>query len=507
MNIILVLVDSLNRHVLEPYATGQDGRRADTPNLARFAERAWRFDNHFVGSLPCMPARRELTAGFSEFMWRPWGPLEPFDLRLPKLLERAGYSTGLITDHYHYWEEAGNGYLQGFASTELIRGHEGDNWHLATPPDAAVPEWVSSIEKWRPGGGPRQYHANVAGFKSEEDFFAPKVMRAGADWLRTNADRAPFFAQIESFDVHEPFHVPEPYRSLYYGGDDPEKHTLWPPYQDPRREAAFVDQASEADRAFVRDQYRGKVTMLDTWFGELLDTFDEQDLWDDSVIIVTTDHGHDLCERGSFGKQYPHYDTHANIPLLVWDPRHPGGGRGIADLTTTVDLFATILDVAGVPVPPGTHGVSLLPLLAGDRSRARRGVLYGTFGQGVCCTDGEWTVFKSPEADGPLYYYSAAIFRSLHVDGRVSPSDTGYFIPGVELPQWKVPVSIEPRCSSNFLFHRREDPGQTRNRWDTDPEARERMLALLRELLGERGAPAEQYERLGLDPARQGGRA
>lgn len=73
-----------------------------------------------------MPARRELYCGTREFLWRPWGPLEPFDDPLARILERNGYRTGIVTDHYHYWEAAGNGYLQSFQSSELVRGHELD---------------------------------------------------------------------------------------------------------------------------------------------------------------------------------------------------------------------------------------------------------------------------------------------------------------------------------------------------------------------------------------------
>jgi arylsulfatase A-like enzyme len=124
MNIVLVLIDSLNRHFLSAYAPGE----VATPNLDAFARRAWRFDNHFVGSLPCMPARREIFSGIKEVMWRPRGSLEPFDRRLPRLLQAHGYATAIVTDHYHYWEEQANGYIQSFQNTRLIRGHETDNW-------------------------------------------------------------------------------------------------------------------------------------------------------------------------------------------------------------------------------------------------------------------------------------------------------------------------------------------------------------------------------------------
>jgi len=496
LNVVLVLIDSLNRRMLPPY--GGEGA-VETPNLERFASRAWRFDNHFVGSLPCMPARREVFAGFKELMWRPWGPLEPFDARLPGLLEDRGYATAIVTDHYHYWEEQANGYLQSFRGAELIRGHEMDFWKQPVPDDEPVPEWVENIERWRPGKG-RRYYANVRAFRGEEDFFPARVMGGAARWLEENARKGPFFLQVESFDVHEPFDVPEPYASMHGDASLRDRYNVWPPYQDPKALARFMANTTPEEIRFIRSQYMAKLTMVDRWFGELTARLDELSLWDDTVVIVTTDHGHDLGERGTFGKQHPHYDSHANIPLFVWHPEHPAeGGRAISGLTQTVDLFASVLEAAGVPVPERTHSKSFLPLLRGEES-GREAVLYGTFGQGACVTDGEWTIFKAPEGGNyPLHYYSSAIFDSLTADSVRPAEECGLFIPGVGLTQFKVPVEAEPLSREDFLFHRAEDPRQEENLWEKKPEQRERMLGLLKRLMEGEGAPQEQYERLGLD--------
>lgn len=498
MNTILILVDSLNRHHLSAYGESP----VSTPNFDRFAEEAWRFDNHFVGSLPCMPARREIFAGHKEMMWRPWGPLEPYDARLPQLLADEGYSTAIVTDHYHYWEEEANGYIQSFQGAELIRGHEMDFWKQPIPPEEHIPKWVENIEAWRPGWG-RRYYANVKDFQTEENFFPAKVMNGAARWLDENARKEPFFLQVESFDVHEPFHVPEPYASMYGDGADSEKFTLWPPYQDTGQLARFMASASPEEIEYIRSQYYGKLTMVDFWLGILLDKLDELSLWEDTTVILTTDHGHDLGERGQFGKQYPHFDSHANIPLFVRHPNHPDNGRGISSLTQTVDLFATVLEDAGAPVPEHTHSRSLLPLLKGDEAGAREAITYGTFGQGVCCTDGEWTLFKSPESEGPLYYYSSMIFESLIVDSISQPVGQGHHVPGADLTQWQIPVRIAPETittlgHSDFLFNRADDPDQTKNMWEKATSQRERMMDLIRSLTAEEGAPPEQYERLGI---------
>ena len=496
MNIILVLIDSVNRSALSAYG----GTEFATPNIQAFAQRAWRFDNHFVGSLPCMPARREIFAGFSGMQWRPWGPLEPFDLRLPQLLEAAGYMTAIVTDHYHYWEESANGYIQSFQGAELIRGHELDFWEPLVP-EEELPAWVRNIEKWRPGYGHR-YYSNVRQFKEEADFFPAKVMSAAANWLRKPKASTPFFLQVESFDVHEPFDVPEPYASLYGDASVRDRFTLWPPYQDAARQAEFFAQASPEELAFVRSQYGAKLTMTDRWFGKLLETLDDLDLWKDTAVIVTTDHGHDLGERGGYGKQFPHFDSHANIPLLVWHPGLPGKGGNIPSLTSTVDIFASVLEMADVARPGQSHSHSFVPVLAGDASDGRSTVIYGTFGQGVCCTDGEWTLIQPPDRTEPLHAYSTMIPTTIDPHDRAI--DHGNYIPGVSMPQWKIPISADGSGdrraldSEPLLYNRIRDPHQTTNLWAKETEQGARMRRLMRDQLTRYGAPAELFDRLAL---------
>lgn len=489
MNVLLVLVDSLNRADLPAYG----GTVVETPNLDRLAGRAFRFDNHFVGSLPCMPARREIFAGFKELMWRPWGPLEPFDARLPRIVAAQGHGTAIVTDHYHYWEEPANGYLQSFEQTELVRGHEWDAWRGPVAEGEPLPAWVENIERWRPGGG-RRYFANVRDFRGEEDFFPARTF--GAASARLADLRGPFFLQVESFDVHEPFHVSEPYRSMFGDASGYERFTVWPPYQERDALRAFMAATSAEELAFIRSQYLAKVALVDRWLGALLDVVDARSLWDDTVVILTTDHGHDLGERGVFGKQYPHWDSHARIPLFVWHPDHPGEGRPIDALTSTVDLFSTIAELAGADAR-APHGQSIVPLLSGGGA-GHDALLYGTFGEGVCCTDGEWTIFKSPTGEAPLYSYTSLLVKSLVVRTLEVPVGEGRFVPGVDWPQWQVPVTREPLSRENFLFHRPSDPGQERNLWHDEPTERERMLGVLRNLIEQEGAPPEQWSRLGL---------
>ena len=123
MRAIMVMFDSLNRRFLEPY--GCDFNK--TPNFSRLAEKTACFDNFYVGSLPCMPARRDLHTGRYSFLHRSWGPMEPFDNSMPQILKEHGIFTRLVSDHGHYWEAGGCTYHipagNAREGRKRIRGH------------------------------------------------------------------------------------------------------------------------------------------------------------------------------------------------------------------------------------------------------------------------------------------------------------------------------------------------------------------------------------------------
>jgi len=496
MNVILILIDSCNRHYLSPYGC----TNVSTPNIAELADRGVTFTNHVIGSAPCMPARREMMTGRRELLYRGWGHIEPFDSPVAGQCARAGAVTQMITDHYHYWENGAHGYIEHFNGCEMIRGHEMDYWR--TEPQPAEPEWVKAINKHRPGWGSR-YYRNVAHFREEGDFFSPKVFRGAAEWLEANHTLEKFFLQIESFDVHEPFHVPEPYRSMYSDDLNPD-YTCWPPYQNDEQRKAFLRKTSLEELAFIRSQYQGKLTMVDKALGQVWSVMDRHRLWDNTMVILTTDHGHELAEaindmseitpdgrdatlRIPFGKQHPHYMSHANIPLLVWHPNLMNGGARTDAITCTVDMYATVLDALGSKADT-VHSRSILPILAGE-SQGRDFAYWGTFGEGICCTDGKHCLSQGANTDAPLYWYSAL--------GGSSDAVAGKYVKGVDCPVWRI-----PRASSfDFpsILYRRDDPiFRETNVIDQQPAVAERLRKRLKDQLEEDGCPPEQYDRLGL---------
>lgn len=213
MKAIILLFDSLNKNYLPPYGD----LLTKAPNFQRLAAHAATFDNSYVGSMPCMPARRELHTGRYNFLHREWGPLEPFDDSMPELLKKAGIYTHLISDHLHYWEDGGGNYHNRYSSWDVVRGQEGDHWK-ASVGEPPIPE-VLRVPQKQTGGGVsglwRHDWANREYIQQEADFPQTKVFDAGCDFIHKNHAEDNWLLQVETFDPHEPFYTTEEYLSLY----------------------------------------------------------------------------------------------------------------------------------------------------------------------------------------------------------------------------------------------------------------------------------------------------
>ena len=114
-HVVVVLLDSLNRHMLGSYG----GTEFATPNLDRFAARSTQFTNHVTGSLPCMPARHDILVGALDFLWKPWGSIELWEESITATLRRADVTTMLVSDHPHLFETGGENYHSDFSGVGL----------------------------------------------------------------------------------------------------------------------------------------------------------------------------------------------------------------------------------------------------------------------------------------------------------------------------------------------------------------------------------------------------
>ncbi|NUS56541.1 MAG: sulfatase [Streptomycetaceae bacterium] len=488
MRAIVVMYDTLVRKYLPPYGAPD---WVHAPNFARLAERTAVFDNCYAGSMPCMPARRELHTGRHNFLHRSWGPLEPFDDSCPEMLTDAGVYTHLVTDHQHYWEDGGATYHNRFRTYEFFRGQEGDAWkgHVADPeyPDESLKTLRG--EKWR------QDWINRGHMTREEDQPQSKTFEAGLEFIGTNHAEDNWFLQIETFDPHEPFYSQQHYKDLYPHDYDGPQYD-WPDYRMVRETDEQVEH--------VRYEYAALVSMCDRNLGRVLDAMDEHGMWDDTMLIVCTDHGFLLGEHGWWGKNVqPWYDETIHNPLFVWDPRSRVAGERRAALVQTIDLAPTLLEFFGVDRTPDMMGVPLRQTVVDD-TRVREAGIFGAFGGHVSVTDGRYVYMRAcvDATNTPLSEHTLMPTRmaSRFTPGELRaaellPGGTYAFTKGA--PVLKLPgFAISPAPHGTLLFDLQTDPGQQNPLVDDDLELR--MIGLLVDSMRAADAPAEQYTRLGL---------
>ncbi len=509
MKAIMILTDSMNRRFLSPYGAPPEL----TPNLNRLAERGVVFDNHWVGSMPCMPARRDIFTGRLEFLERGWGPLEPYDDDFVTELRGAGVYTHMITDHYHYFETTGEGYCQRFDSWEFERGQEGDYWVSRPGPRMSgrpcSPEYDEAHRRYLEEGGTEKYGTfnnvwDMNRARIEKDGFpTERVFSSASRWLRDYGELDNWFLMVEAFDPHEPFDCPKEFKERFrdtYAGLDFDFSSYTRAYEPP--------EAVER----LKNNYLANLAYADHCLGKLLDVLDEKNLWRDTLVLFTTDHGHMVGEHDYTGKNVmPLYNEQSHLPLIMALPGGEGAGVRIGALSQNTDLFPTLTRHFGARTPQGVQGGSLQALVKGERAELRKSALFGMFGQNVNITDGRRVYMRAHASleNGPLYSYTATPSGYQSYTGRARDEDAfgrievGRYLPYTAHPVYKVPVSrvwmdrlYKEYSSENRLYDLESDYGQLHNLAGGELEAE--YAGLLIRKMREAGAPEEQFVRLGL---------
>lgn len=502
MKAVFLLFDSVNRLMLEPYG----GTLLDTPSFKRLAERSVTFDTHYIGSMPCMPARRDMQTGHLSFLHRSWGPMEPFDNAFPELLKTAGAYSHLITDHYHYWEDGGATYHTRYNSYEFFRGQESDPWKalLDAPIEKIRAKYHPSQNDLGSRQNPYNYMINREFITEEADFPSVQCFDAAFRFLDANRGADNWLLQVETFDPHEPFFAPERQRAKFptdYDGPILD----WPRYERVTEPQEQVDE--------LRANYFALLAHCDEILGRVLDYFDEHDMWKDTALILTTDHGFLLGEHDWWAKnRMPLYEEISHIPLFVHHPAHADqAGTRRAALTQTIDLMPTLCDLFGAEIPAEVQGRSLLPLLTVDEEQ-HDAVIFGYWGGGINVTDGRYTWFCYPRdmKNQELYQYTvmpAHMTKLFTVEEMQSASLVPPFawtkgVPllriahaskaGQKTHSYHFPEAMED--TTTVLYDLATDPHQENPIRDAAVESR--LRAALFRLMAENDAPTEVVRRM-----------
>lgn len=377
-NIILLITDSFRYDNLCGRCTAMP---VQTPELDRFlVDHAAEVHGLVTGSFPTIPHRTDLATGRLGWPFHGWQPIDCSSRNhMAALLAGQGYATQLLCDCPHLFRAR---FDAGFTAAFHLRGQEGDKalLHLNDPIEHVMPPGKTRIRPQFRGFNLVDVHRwTNRGNRYEADSFAARTGSLACRWLEENCTASPFFLWVDFFDPHEPWDPPE-YMVRRYDPDYRGVPMLHPNY-------GRSDAYSPEELRNLRAHYAAEAELVDRWLGRVLQKVDDLRLWDDSVVIVTSDHGMSLGEHDRTGKSnlsenddryWPLYPELGHVPFMVAAPGVKAG-MGLSILAEPIDILPTTLELAGVQVDPpeSYHGHSFAPILCRGRGRFRDLVVSG----------------------------------------------------------------------------------------------------------------------------------
>lgn len=408
-NLIILMVDTLRADHL-----GLHGYSRETsPDLDRFSRGATVFLSNFSQASRTGPSVASLFTSLHVRShgvinplerWDGKGVLDPARTTLAEILEKAGYSCRAVVSNPNVHGRYGFG--QGFGT------------YLSVP------------------------------LQTDAGLINGQAMR----WLREREEGKPFFLYLHYMEPHSPYDPPSPARGRFsdpgYSGPITGDHL--------QLDAILRGDmtAGEADRQRISDLYDEEIYSWDREFGMFLGFLESQGLLENTVVMVTSDHGEEFFEHGGLLHGYTLYEEQLHVPLVIRAPDFEP--RKISSVTRSVDVLPTMLELLGLEPAGGVQGMSLVPQMRG-------------------------------EAGGDLPVFAEAQMRAVKTVRSRSFRSKG----------WKYVETIVPRGRGPELFDLAADPWERKNRIDSNPDTANKIRRQMKEYL--KGIPEVQGSSVILD--------
>lgn len=349
-NIILLITDTFRYDNLGEKAP----RPVRTPELDRFiAERATSIEGFYTASFPTIPHRTDVATGVLGWPHYGWQAIDQSGPNhAAAILGQAGYVSQLICDCPHLFNAR---FQHAFAAAFQHRGQEGDKplLHLNDPIETVVPRSKTRIRPEFRGHTLVDVHqwAN-RNPRVEAEMFPALTGSTAVRWLEENYQAGPFFLWVDFFDPHEPWNPPEYMVRRYdpaYAGT-PMLHCNYGPATD----------YSPEELHNLWAHYAAEAELVDRHLGRVLQKIDDLQLWDQSIVVVTSDHGMSLGEHNRTGKSnihdgdpryWPIYPEIGHVPFLLAGAGVPRG-QSLDLLGSPIDLLPTACELAGADAQP-----------------------------------------------------------------------------------------------------------------------------------------------------------
>ena len=409
LNVLLVIVDSVRSDFVAAYGAPL----VETPAIDSLAAQGVRFTRFFPEAMPTVPARRALMTGRRTFPFRGWerapdlgrgpgaAPIENVDETFTSVLRRAGYWTASASDNpFLGFTRSFRPFRLSFDRYVSVEGHSG----FRNDPSTVTEE---QLARWLPEGlsdddryveGIRKYLANTGYGEDDSESNAARVFKESTKLLEEAAEKQPFALVVDSFDPHEPW-SPAPEFVRRYA--DPDYHGASPGTARYTRAETYLDQAEVRQ---MRAVYAAALTIADKWLGDFLERFRELGLHENTVVVLVSDHGILLGDRGWTGKiaQELHPEL-IQVPCVMIHPERKRPGSSSPYFASTHDIAPTLLALAGVEVPRGMDGTDLSPLFDGDDPPERPFAYGGYFNHFYVRTD-QWSYVADNHGDHRQLY-------------------------------------------------------------------------------------------------------
>jgi arylsulfatase A-like enzyme len=508
-NVIVVMLDSLGANYVGCYGN----EWIKTPNLDRFAREGVLFENNYIEGLPTIPCRRSMLGGRYYLPTKGWSALDMDDTSIADLCWGRPIDTALVFDCPQF-RLPKFGYTRGFDKVWFTHGHENDHEYFAKDPLRHLNP-LDYVEKHVLENANRVLGENVTDYmlyemgchlretqywQGEEDQMVARTMKQAAKYLEGVDRNKQFFLWVDSFDPHEPWDPPSvydpdlkcPYDPDYKGKD------MFLPIMGPV-EGIYTEPELHHIRMLVAE----KVTMVDRWFGYLLDQIRARGLEENTVVVMVSDHGEPLGNgehgHGIMRKVRPWpYEELARAPMIIRGPGLPAGKR-VKGFTQSCDVAPTVTDALGIGVHPEHTGKSLLPLARGEVDKVRDFAIAGYYRYSASIITEDWSFIhwlrpdeKSLAASKFEIYRRGIVKSSGHLDrvmgqavsemqSRLTERAT---LDGEEM--WTcTPGSVAEVPERDVLFDRQADRYQLQNIAAKDPGRASELYAQLRDFMAE----------------------
>jgi len=332
-NILFISIDSLRRDHLSCYGYF----RETSPNIDRLAAKGTIFDNAISTTCWTLPSHMSMFTGLYNMQHGvndDGKALNPAIKTLPQYMKEAGYYTfGIFAGPYLHP-------IFGFS--------RGFDEYIDCSNSKALARNVNEMERFMPRLG----NMHTA---SHKDITGGKIYQAFSSWYKDKDEDKPYFAFVHMWDVHYDYIPPPPYDKLY----DPDYQGLLKPH--------FANNKRLGPNMCSRDLehlialYDGEIKWTDFNLGKIIDLLTKSGDLENTLIIITADHGEEFLEHGRLGHDSL-FDELIRIPMIIYYPKlFPN--KKLPHQVSQIDLLPTILDVVNRDVPDYISGVSILDLL------------------------------------------------------------------------------------------------------------------------------------------------